>query len=77
MILKPVVDERRKPSAVSAQTAIECAKAIVDYCKSQNECQNCVFRKYGSEHWCCNIDIFDLREVVANAEAKKKNHGYI
>lgn len=57
--------------------AIETAKLLVEFCKYQNGCQNCVFRKYGSDHWECNINAFDLREVIGNYEAKKKNHGYI
>jgi len=57
--------------------AIETAKLLVEFCKDQNGCQNCVFRKYGSHHWECTINAFDLNEVVSNYEAKKKNHGYI
>lgn len=57
--------------------AIETAKLLVVYCKNQKGCQNCVFRKYGSDHWECNINAFDLNEVVSNYEAKRKNHGYI
>lgn len=57
--------------------AIETAKLLVEFCKNQKGCQNCVFRKYGSDHWECHINAFDLRDVVSNYEAKRKNHGYI
>ena len=57
--------------------AIETAKLLVEFCENQQGCQNCVFRRYGSDRWGCNIKAFDLREVISNYEAKKKNHGYI
>lgn len=62
---------------ISNNKALECAKVIVEYCKAQSGCQNCIFRKHGSECWDCNIMAFDLREVLENIEAKKKNGGYI
>ena len=62
---------------ISNKKALECAKVIVDYCEEQKGCQNCVFRKFNCDHWDCNIMAFDLREVLGNIEAKKKNHGYI
>lgn len=57
--------------------ALDCAKIIVAYCEEQKCCQNCIFRKHGGDHWDCFIKVFDMREVVSNFEAKKKNHGYI
>ena len=57
--------------------AIETAKQLVAFCEAQKGCQNCVFRKFGSDHWKCHLDAFDLRDVVWNYEAKRKNHGYI
>ena len=57
--------------------ALEHAKAIVEYCKEQSGCQNCIFRQYGANHWHCQIEAFDLQEVVSNIAAKKKNRGYI
>lgn len=57
--------------------AIEYAEALADFCKAQRGCQNCVFRKHGADRWDCQIGAFDLREVTANLEAKRKNHGYI
>lgn len=62
---------------ISNKKALECAKTIADYCEEQRGCQNCIFRKNAADHWECNIRGFDLREVVGNIEAKKKNHGYI
>lgn len=56
---------------------IESVQTLVDYCKQQGTCQNCIFRKFGAEHWKCHIDAFDMRDVLANIEAKKKNHGWI
>lgn len=63
--------------AISNKRALECAKTIVDYCEEQSGCQNCIFRLYGADHWNCNIEAFDLRDVLWNIEAKKKNHGYL
>lgn len=63
--------------AISNRRALECAKTIVDYCKEQSGCQNCIFRLYGADCWKCNIEAFDLRDVLRNIEAKKKNHGYL
>lgn len=57
--------------------AIETAKQLVTFCQEQKGCQNCVFRKFGSDHWNCHLYAFDLRDVVENYEAKRKNHGYI
>jgi hypothetical protein len=61
----------------SDKKALECAKVIETYCLERDSCQNCIFRKHGSDSWKCNIGAFELREVLANIEAKKKNHGYI
>jgi hypothetical protein len=57
--------------------ALEHAQALVEFCNSQRGCQNCIFRKFGSDHWNCHIEAFNLREVLSNIEAKKKNHGWI
>ena len=59
------------------KVAIEHAKTLVDFCNSQQGCQNCVFRAFGSDHWNCHINAFDLRDVVSNYEAKRKNNGWI
>lgn len=61
----------------SNKKAIEAARVITEYCKEQNACQNCIFRLYGCEHWHCAIGAFDIRDVLSNLDAKKKNHGYI
>ena len=61
---------------ISHKKAIESAKTIVEYCKEQH-CQNCIFRQFACDHWECHIEAFDLREVLSNYDAKKKNGGYI
>lgn len=62
---------------ISNKKALEAAKVIVDYCKEQRGCQNCIFRLHGCDHWKCHIEAFDLQDVLSNIEAKKKNHGFI
>lgn len=62
---------------ISTKRALESAKVIMEYCKEQASCQNCVFRKFGAGSWKCNIEAFELRDVLSNIAAKKKNHGYI
>jgi hypothetical protein len=62
---------------ISNKRAIEAAKTTAEYCGEQNGCQNCIFRLYGCENWHCAIGAFDIRDVLSNAEAKKKNHGHI
>jgi nuclear transport factor 2 (NTF2) superfamily protein len=62
---------------ISNKKAFESAQIVVEYCKEQQGCQNCIFRKHGADHWNCHIEAFDLRDVLSNIEAKKKKHGYI
>lgn len=62
---------------ISSRTALNCAETIAQFCKEQKGCQNCIFRQFGADHWNCHINAFDLREVLDNIEAKKKNHGYL
>lgn len=62
---------------ISNKKAVDSAQTIVAYCKEQDSCQNCIFRLYGCENWHCAIGAFELRDVLSNIEAKKKNHGYI
>ena len=63
--------------AISSKKALEAANVIVDFCNEQKGCQNCIFRLYGAEHWICNMYAYDLKDVLSNIEAKKKNHGYL
>ena len=49
--------------AISNKKALEAAKVIVDFCNEQS--------------WKCHIYAFDLKDVLSNIEAKKKNHGLI
>lgn len=66
---------------ISNKKAIECAETIVKFCSEQRGCQNCVFRKFGCDSWNCHINAIDLKyaidEIKEQAEAKKKNHGYL
>ena len=62
---------------ISEKKAIESAKVIVDFCREQQGCQNCAFRKFGADHWGCHIYAFDLQDVLANITAKKNNHGWL
>lgn len=56
---------------------LDAVQTIIDFCEEQNGCQNCIFRKFGADHWNCHIDAFDLAEVKRQIEAKKKNRGYL
>lgn len=59
---------------------VTCAETLVAFCKERRYCQNCVFRKFGADSWRCHIgepQLWDLKEVASNAEAKKRNHGYL
>ena len=56
---------------------LNAAKEIVDFCKKQPGCQNCIFREFGADSWNCHIYAFDIKEVLRNIEAKKKNNGYL
>ena len=52
---------------ISNKKVVEAAKTIVDYCKQQDGC----------DHWNCAIGAFEIRDVLSNIEAKKRNHGYL
>lgn len=62
---------------ISQKRAVESARVISDYCKEQRSCQNCIFRKFGADHWECHIESFEIKAVLANIEAKKKKRGYL
>lgn len=62
---------------ISSKKALESAQVVVDFCKEQKGCQNCVFRAFGASSWKCHINAFDLQVVLSNVEAKKKGRGYI
>lgn len=62
---------------ISGKKAIDAAQTIVDYCKEQKSCQNCIFRLFGADQWKCHIEAFNLQDVLSNISAKKKNHGWI
>ena len=56
---------------------LNAAKEIVEFCEQQSGCQNCIFREFGASIWNCHISAFNIREVLWNIEAKKKNHGFL
>ena len=62
---------------ISDKKAIEAAKTLYQYCKEQQGCQNCIFRKYGAEYWRCEVPSLEIRNILENKEAKSKNHGFI
>lgn len=62
---------------ISANKAVEAAQTITDFCRQQKSCQNCIFRLYGTDHWRCHIEAFDLQDVLSNIAAKKNNNGYL
>lgn len=62
---------------VGEKNAVEAAKTLIQYCKEQRGCQNCIFRLYAGSVWKCKLDAFDLQDVVNNIAAKKKRHGYL
>lgn len=62
---------------VSKKKALDAAQIIADYCREQQACQNCIFRLYGAENWKCQIQAFDLQDVLSNVAAKSKHGGYI
>lgn len=53
---------------VNNKKALESAKTIVEFCKEQNGCQNCIFRQFGADSWNCHIKAFDLRDVLESIE---------
>ena len=40
---------------MTGKKALECAEALKQFCKEQGGCQNCIFRKFGSDQWYCHI----------------------
>lgn len=56
---------------------LNAVKEIVDFCKKQPGCQNCIFREFGADSWNCHIYAFDIQEVLRNIEAKKRKNGYL
>ena len=62
---------------ISVKKVVESAQVVSDFCKEQRACQNCIFRKHASDHWECQMDAFDLGDVLSNIAAKKKNNGYL
>ena len=62
---------------ISHREALDAVQTLVEYHKEQSGCQNCIFRRFGSEHWNCQIEAYDLQDVLSNLAAKKKNNGYL
>lgn len=62
---------------ISSKKAVAAAETLVEFCKEQPGCQNCIFRQFGADRWNCQIDAYDLRETLGNIQAKKRNRGYL
>lgn len=62
---------------ISSKKALSCAETLVEFCKEQAGCQNCIFRQFGADRWICQIEAYDLRDTLENIERKKRNHGYL
>lgn len=67
----------RGKAKMTNKKVIAAAQIVVEYCKEQQGCQNCIFRLYGCENWHCAIGAFDIQDVLSNIEAKKMKGGYI
>lgn len=63
--------------AISNKKAVDAAKVLVEFCKEQVGCQNCIFRQFWADGWNCQIEAYDLRDTIDNINAKKINHGYL
>ena len=62
--------------------AIQCVRSLIDFCKEQTGCQNCIFRKYGGDHWGCNISsIVKNPDIISDAMdcrfGKRLHNGWI
>lgn len=62
---------------IGNQRAVNAMETLIEFCKQRKGCQNCIFRKHGADQWKCHIDSWDLQEIHANIEAKRKNGGYL
>lgn len=65
---------------MTGKKALDCAEALKQFCKEQDGCQNCIFRKFGPDHWYCHIGEpawWFLEDVPSCIERKKQNHGYL
>ena len=52
--------------AISNKKAVDAAKVLVEFCKEQPGCQNCIFRRFGADRWNCQIEVYDLRDTLDN-----------
>lgn len=66
---------------ISDRKALDCVKTLLEFHEQQKSCQNCLFRKFGCDHWDCYINAYDLKynlnNIISNNLAKRKNHGYL
>lgn len=62
---------------MTRKKVLDAAQTIVDYCKEQPSCQNCIFREYSPEHWECYIQAFDIQDVLCNIKSKQAHHGFV
>lgn len=59
---------------INDKKAINCAETLVQFCKEQKSCQNCIFREFGAERWRCKIGEIgwlDLDDIRKNHEIKR------
>ena len=63
--------------AISDKKAVEAIKILTEYCAEQRGCQNCILHLHRPSDWDCHLDVFDLRDILSNIEAKWKHRGYL
>lgn len=63
---------------VSNKKLLEAVETISTFCEEQPCCQDCVLRVFCADGCCMMLyNTSELLEAMENAEAKKKNKGYI
>ena len=63
--------------AISDKKAVEAIKTLTEYCTEQRGCQNCILHLHRPSDWDCHLDVFDLRDILSNIEAKREHRGYL
>ena len=63
--------------AISDKKAVEAIKTLTEYCGEQRGCQNCILHLHRPSDWDCHLDVFDLRDILSNIEAKREQRGYL
>ena len=55
--------------------ALECMKKLLEFCRHQRICRECIFHLREPGCWTCQLkrlDLFDMQEIKANLYAKCK-----